>query len=131
MIPAIHAAVDIGPVSVSPSGFVVPNVGVSFSLECSANIVIQPDSPPPSFEWFYGLTNASLPSGVTVSNVTTEDDTYTSILHFSSLSLNHTGMYTCRLGGNRRLAANTILVVHYETTEAAAINQTLCVQDSE
>lgn len=117
--------------SVSPSSFVIRTPGVSFSLECSANIVLQPDSPAPSFEWFYGPKNASLPSNVTVTNVTTEDNTYISILQFSSLSMNHTGMYTCRLRGNRRLAANSILAVHYETPETAAINQTLCVEDSE
>ena len=117
--------------SLSPSGLVIGTAGTSFSLKCSANIVVQPDSPAPSFEWFYGPTNTSLLSDVTMSNVTTEDNTYTSILQFSSLSLDHTGMYTCRLGGNRRLAANTMLIVHYETPEAAVNNQTLCVKDSE
>lgn len=124
---------DIGPVSLSSSGFVGGTVGTSFSLECSASIVTQPDSPVPFFEWFYGPTNTSLPSDVTMSNVTSEDGVYTSMLRFSSLLLSHTGMYTCRLGGNRRLAANTILIVGYATpvSEAATINQTLCFKDSE
>ena len=104
--------VDISAVIISPSGPITGTAGETFTLECSADIMTQSDSPSPTYEWFFGLTNTSLPSGVTVSNVTNSGNTYTSILQFSPLQESHAGMYTCRLGGNARLAVNTMITVN-------------------
>lgn len=84
-----------------------------FTLECSAQITL-PNSThglPPTYEWFFGPSNASLPSGVTVSSVTNSGDIYTSTLQFSFLQEHHSGLYTCRLGGNERLAINSNITV--------------------
>ena len=103
-----------------PAGFnatgVVGEKLTSFLLNCSAHIVIPSSDyvPPPSFEWFFGLDNSSesLPLNMTVSNVTNNSNTYTSTLQFPALSESaHTGLYTCRLGGNERLAASTNVTV--------------------
>ena len=87
---------------------------------CSVDIsnIHQPlgNVPSPSFEWFFGPNNASLPSGVTLmptvvsSNSTA--NTYTSTLQFSPLNQSLAGIYTCRLGGNARLAADTRIFVN-------------------
>ena len=95
--------------TISPSGFSTGTAGELFTLECSADILTQTDTPFPTFEWFFCLTNTSLPSGVTVSNVTNSGNTYTSTLQFSPLQGSHAGMYTCRLGGNERLAVNSMI----------------------
>ena len=108
-------AVGISEITITPS---VPGIGTAgemFTLSCSVNITPNPlpeDIPPPSFEWFYGLANISLPSGVTVSDVTNSGNAYTSIQQFSPLLVSHAGMYTCRLGGNERLAVNTNITVN-------------------
>ena len=84
-----------------------------FMLNCSAHIIIpSPDCvPPPSFKWFFN-SSEPLPLNVTVSNVTNNNNTYTSTLRFPALSESaHTGLYTCRLGGNERLAASTNVTV--------------------
>ena len=84
------------------------------TIKCSADITPNPlpvNVPPPYFKWFFGPTNTSLPSGVTVSNVTNNDNTYTSTLHFTPLKDCHEGMYTCQLGGNEILAANTNVTI--------------------
>ena len=39
-------------------------------------------------------------------------NTYTSTLQFSPLRESHAGMYTCRLGGNARLASSTTITVN-------------------
>ena len=68
---------------------------------------------PPIFEWFFGPNNGSLSSGVTpTENISSNGDTYTSNLQFSPLSQSHTGMYTCRLGGNARLADIFTVIVN-------------------
>ena len=111
--------VDIEEVVLSwPASFnatrVVGEKFIGFMLNCSAHITIpSPGSvPPPSFEWFFGLDNSTLPPNVTVSNVTNNSNTYTSTLHFPALSESaHSGLYTCRLGGNERLAASTNVTV--------------------
>ena len=103
--------------TISPSG---PNHAriageTSFTLECSATITPNPlpdNVPSPKFEWFYGPNNMSLPFNVTMSDVTNNSSTYTSTLEFSPLRESHAGMYTCRLGGNERLAANTNITVN-------------------
>ena len=103
-------AVDIGEMTITPSAPAgTVTAGRMFTLNCSVDITPYPlpeNVPPPSFEWFNGQTNTSLPSGVTVSDVTNSDITYTSTLQFFPLQWSHAGMYTCRLGGNERLAVN-------------------------
>ena len=88
--------------------------GENFTLDCSVTIAPNPlpeNVSLPTYEWFFGPNNASLPFGVAVSNVTNINNTYTSALHFSPLSQSHAGMYTCRLGGNERLANNITISV--------------------
>ena len=94
---------------------IASTAGKNFTLECSA--VITPNPLPknvsyPSFEWFYGPNNLSLPLNISVSNVSRSGDSYISNLQFSPLSQSHAGMYTCRLGSNKRLATHTILKVN-------------------
>ena len=60
--------------------------GHFYTVNCSVDIT--PDPLPmnvsyPSFEWFFGPTNSSLPSGAIVSDVMKSGNTYTSILQFS------------------------------------------------
>ena len=106
-------SVNIRAVTITPSGGSnTATAGTSFSLECSATVEIQADSPTPNFDWFYGTNNISLPSGVTVSSVTSSGNTYTSTLQFSALQESHAGMYTCRLGGNARLANIAVVSVN-------------------
>ena len=108
---------DIGEVIVqSPSG---TNTGrtvgeINYTLRCSADIRsrLPPNVPPPTFEWFHNLNNGTLPTGVTVSNTSSYGNFYSSILQFSSLSQKHAGTYTCRLGGNQRLAATISITVN-------------------
>jgi hypothetical protein len=106
-------AVDIGTVSVTRQnlGNTTNSLRELINLTCSAEIYHNPlpeNVPYPSFEWFFGQPNSSLPSDVTVSNVTGGGNnyTYSSILQFSPLRSHHAGKYTCRLGGNERLSAN-------------------------
>ena len=97
-------AVNIGAVSVTRQN----HSNTTINLNCSAEIFHNPlpeNVSYPSFEWFFGPTNSSLPSGVTVSNITQRGNSYYSSLQFSPLLPHHAGMYTCRLGGNERLAA--------------------------
>ena len=77
-------------------------------LTCSAEISPNPlpeNVPYPNFKWLFGQTNSSLPSSVTVSNVTERGNNYSSTLQFSPLLPHHAGIYTCRLGRNERLSA--------------------------
>ena len=104
-------AVDIGTVTISPMTS-VGTVGGLFTLECSVDISpnpLPPSVPAPSFEWFFGPANSSLPSGVTVFSMTKSGNTYTSALQFSQLIQCHTGMYTCQLGGNEGLIATSMI----------------------
>ena len=103
---------DISAVVVSPSDPRSGTAGEIFTLECSADIMTQSDSPSPTFEWFFDSNNTSLPSGVMVSDVTKCDNTYTSTLQFSPLQESHAGMITCQLGGNARLAVNANITVN-------------------
>ena len=109
--------VDIGSVIISSShhdaaGF----LGDTLILECSVDIKIRFDSPQPTFQWFFGSANASLPSGVTVSAVRCNGSTYINILNISHLQESHSGMYICQLSGNTRLAANaTVNVLSNQT----------------
>ena len=95
---------DIGPLTVSGHNNVA--AGDSMTLKCSAAIIVKSDSPYPKFEWFFGPDNSTLSSGVTVSNVMNNSNTYTSTLQISPLPVSDVGIYTCRLGGNQRLAAS-------------------------
>ena len=106
---------DVGAISVSPGGTTTRTVGENFNLQCSVDITPNPlpeNVPTPIFEWFFGSDNVSLPSGVTASQLTSSGNTYTSTLQFSLLQESHGGMYTCRLGGNPRLANNNMIIVN-------------------
>ena len=111
-------AVDIGAVSVTRQN----RSNTTINLNCSAEIFPNPlpeNVSYPSFEWFFGPNNYSLPPGVTVCNVTQRGNSYSSILQFSPLLPHHAGNFTCRLGGNERLAAtiyvegSTINIIPY------------------
>ena len=109
-------AVNIGGVTLTPSGSEITGE-TGFTLTCSAQITPNPlpeHVPPPTYEWFFGSSNDSLPSGVTVSNhsVTNSSSIYSSTLQFSFLQEHHSGLYTCRLGGNERLAVNSNISVN-------------------
>ena len=94
---------------ISPSGSSA--AGGNLMLVCSASIATQSDTPPPHFQWFYGPNNNSLPFRQSPM-ATNNGNMYSSSLQFSPLNQSHAGMYTCRLGGNARLAARTILIVN-------------------
>ena len=83
--------------------------GTTFRLKCSVDISL--DTLPmttisqPYFEWFFGPSNDSIPYDVTISNMTINGSTYSSLLLFNFLQKSHEENYTCRFGGNGRLAA--------------------------
>ncbi len=105
-------AVNISEVTLFPSGSSTKTAGeIDFTLSCSAQIILPMNVPPPTFEWFYGRDNASLPSEVTNLTVTNSSNNYTSTLQFSFLQERHSGLYTCRLGGNERLAVDSNITV--------------------
>lgn len=109
---------DIGEVTITQS--TNATVGKYTDIVCSVDIT--PDPLPanvaaPTFDWFYGPEKALLPSGVIVSAVVKSGNTYTSTLQFPTLLLAHSGMYTCRLGGNDQLTANFELHVHATHTD--------------
>ena len=119
MFSSIALPVDFGTayntsqVTISPSGPVI--AGNSFTLTCSAilidPIVLPSDVPSPTFEWFYGPHDASLPSGVTPSATDlTRGNVYSSTLFFPSLNESHAGMYTCRLGAGRLVNSTVVSV---------------------
>ena len=108
---------SVPPVTISPSGS-TGTAGETYSLTCtttlnSDSVPFPSNVPSPTFEWFFGPNNSSLPSGVTPMATTFNNvDTYTSTLQFSPLSQPlHTGMYTCRLGPGR-LANNAMVTVN-------------------
>ena len=94
-----------------------------FSLVCSVEINDRRASgagstPSPTFEWFFGPNgNTSLPSGLTtllssISSSSVASTTYSSSLQFPRPPLrSHAGNYTCRVGGNSKLVANTWISV--------------------
>ena len=97
--------------TISVSGSSTSTVGGNASLVCSASIMTQSDTPRPHFQWFFGPNNGTLPLQ-TPMTTTNSGNIYTSTLQFSPLSQSQAGMYTCRLGGNERLAARTTLIVN-------------------
>ena len=101
----------IGNLTVSPIDPATKFAEDIFSLVCSADIHPLPTSIHGELsliEWFFD--NSSLPSGVTVSNVTKSGNTtYTNVLQFSPLHKTYTGVYTCRIGS--RAISTTIAVV--------------------
>ena len=115
---------------ISSSAPNIETVGNPFTVECYVTIDPYPlpeNVPsPPHFEWFFGSTADSLPSGVTTSPVTMDGNTYTSSLHFSPLQASHAGVYTCQLGGNERLAASTVVSVNANTS----INYTVVTENT-
>ena len=87
-----------------------------FTLECC--VTIDPYPLPQNIPLqdlngsIYGLDMEPISegSGVTVSSTAVRDGhTYSSSLNFSSLQESHTGLYTCRLGGNERLKASRMV----------------------
>lgn len=86
-----------------------------FFLHCLVDITPHPlpqAVPTPSIEWFYGPTNALLPSGVTEMEMSSNESIYNSTLRFSQLQLSNIGIYTCRLNENERLSARTIVHIN-------------------
>ena len=112
---------DIGPVSISPSNATIRTAEEFLNLSCSADIILDSLSQDVTFEWFFGPNNSTLPTGVIVSNVTNNGNTYTSTLQLSSLTQSHTGTYTymCRIGGNKRLAASATVTVSVNKSEVS------------
>ena len=102
-------SVNISSLTISSSRHTEHGAGEILSIYCLVDIALPPNVPPPTFEWFFGPDNSSLPSGVTVLPVTNNGNTYNSTLHFSPLLIHHTGLYTCRLGSNYRLAASAMI----------------------
>ena len=88
--------------------------GMSISLQCSININLPQNVSSPTFEWFFGPNNNSLPTGVMEPVMTSNGNNYTSTIHFSRLLPSHAGQYKCRLRGTERLAANTTVTVNYK-----------------
>ena len=87
-------------------------VGKMFTLNCTVDISPPEDVVSPlTLEWLYGLTNISLPSQTNVMESNPSRITYINTLHFSPLQQSHKGIYTCHIGGNERLVANTIVKV--------------------
>ena len=104
------------PVTISPSGS-TGTAGWTCSLTCSTtlnsdSVPLPSDVPSPTYEWFFGPNNSSLPSGVNpMGTIFNNVDTYTSTLQFSALSESQAGMYTCRLGPGR-LANHAMVTVN-------------------
>ena len=126
---------NISEVFISTADSTTGCAGKIFTLECSADVTPIPlpqNVPLPHFEWFFGPTNTSVPSGVTVSDVTNSGNTYTSTLQFSPLRESHTGTYTCQLGGNERLTATTYLDVNGKSAfpEYLAVNYCQTIYDN-
>ena len=99
--------------------------GESSSLVCKAGIAIQSNTPRPHFQWFFGPNNNSLPFRPPMT--TNNGEMYRSTLQFSPLSQSHAGMYTCRLGGNARLAARTTLMVNGTQCICVSIIDFVCL----
>ena len=106
----------VPPVTISPSGS-TGTAGETYSLNCSTTLSsdstsFPSDVPSPTFEWFFGPNNSSIPFGLTpMPTIFNNVDTYTSTLQFSPLSESHAGMYTCRLGPGR-LANHAMVTVN-------------------
>ena len=100
---------NIGAVNITHSGYQSSTAGGNATLVCSAIIEPQPNTSRPHFEWFIGPRNNSLP--FQTPTTTNNGNTYSSTLQFSPLNQSYAGMYTCRLGGNARLAARTMLTI--------------------
>ena len=109
-------AVDIGPVSITPSAPSTAPAGQTVDLQCSVVITPHPlpaDTSTPVFEWF--LDNQPLSS-----TTTNNDSTYTSIYSFTPVRESDGGIYTCRLRGNQRTAISVNVTVGHG--EAKVVN---------
>ena len=104
--------VDIGVVTIAPSGPINKSAGEIFILECSIDISPYPlpqHIPSLILDWFFGPTNTSLPPGVAVSDMESANYTHSRTLQFFPLLESHAGMYTCQLGNNNSLADSIII----------------------
>ena len=103
---------DISAIMISLSAPIIGYAGSTITLMCSTVIISDPPAQDVIFEWFFGSdSNSSLPSGVTASDTTNINSSYTSTLEFSPLLLIHAGLYTCQFGGNQKLERNTTVSV--------------------
>ena len=100
--------VDIGPVTISPSGSITATIGALVTLQCSADITPNSSLPSPTFEWFFGATSDPLSSNTTHSS----GNTYTSTLQIAMVGESDGGVYTCRLRGNQRTAVSIMITVN-------------------
>ena len=104
---------NVSVVTTSPSVAATPRtVGDNFTLMCQTDITPSPPLEDVTFEWFFGPDNSSLPSNVTVSDVTNTGNTYANTLQFSPILLSHVGMYVCRLWNYSTQTASTIITVN-------------------
>ena len=104
--------------------------GEYFILQCSITIAPNPlplNVSPPMFEWLFGPDNSSLPSGVTVSHMINNGNTYNSTLQFSPLRHFHAGSYTCRFGSNERLAATSRVITVSSKSSSLIIIYHTCI----
>ena len=109
----LFSLVEIGEVTISPTSSMNSVAGENLILECSSNVNPLPENlTPPSFDWLFGPSNASLLTDAISIATMLGSNTYISTLQFSPLSQSHAGMYTCRLGGNERLAAIVTVTVN-------------------
>ena len=106
------SSADIGTVTISPSQPNTAMAGENLTLECSTTIDPLPENLTcPIIDWLFNEENISPPYSLTPME-SRNGITYTSTLQFSPLSQSHAGMYTCRFGGNERLAANVTVTVN-------------------
>ena len=101
--------VEVGPLTISPSQLNRSYVGENIELECSIAIGPNPlpqNVPRPSIVWLSGPNNATLPTGVEVSEPKNDSGVYVSTLQFHPVQECHSGNYTCRLQNNEMLRAS-------------------------
>lgn len=106
--------VDIGAVTILPSGPIIEASQQSFSLQCSLDLLVSflpPSVPAPKLVWLFNSTNASLPDGMMSNSSSNGNITYTHTLRFSPLLESNTGTYTCQIEGNDRQSANTSFTI--------------------
>ena len=112
--------VDIGAVTILPSGPIIETSQKPFHLNCSFDLSsnsLPQNVSAPNLVWLFNSTNTSLPHGAIMSNMSNMSDmssgsiTYTRTLFFSPLLESHMGTYTCQIEGNKRQSANTSIFI--------------------